>query len=180
MLLCLVGGVVAPLRAGDALAPCSPFFAAGETHMHVLRWLLVLPFAIGAAVLVAFPIHWIVMKTLRGSWGGTIIEISDPTQVEAYAKCFFVPLAFIYVGAVTGPSQRTTLAYYLTPLPALAMLATIYVFRSSNGPIPFEEGLVSVTLNWMGCIAGFFAVRAHVRYQVSEAVVSAILSARKG
>ncbi len=112
-----------------------------NTLIKLLRWVLFIPAGCIAAVLVSFPIHWIMMLNF-GS--GDLIDLSinpdNLSRVEWFLQGIFGPLAFTYASAKTAPSYNRTISILvgvaiivLNPLAMLWFntLDTGYVFDFS-------------------------------------------------
>lgn len=132
--------------------------------MKIIRWMAILPAAILAAVVVAFPIHLVVMFTL-GGWGrDPIIEIHDVSTlraIELFLQGIFGPFAFVCAAAFVAPIQRlaVSIAAGLTVMIAVAGLAMW--INSFNNPdvFPVRYGVVTFVANVAGVVGAILLVK---------------------
>jgi len=82
---------------------------------HVLRWIAVLPAALGAYACAGF----IALQSQR--------LFNDSLELGQFAASVAAPFAYLYVGTKTAPSYRMTTAIALTVLHAMG-LAAIFSF----------------------------------------------------
>lgn len=74
-----------------------------STFLTTLRWIGVLPAALLATIVVMFPVHWGV-QGLRYYEGEENSFMGIPLDtLERFADVFFVPYAFLFVGAYVAP-----------------------------------------------------------------------------
>jgi len=84
--------------------------------IQVVRWFAVLPGSIICAVLVMFPIHWIVMLI---QWFGPLYEDNSitingkpplsaipPEMLERFGYALFTPMVVIIIGAKIAPKYK--------------------------------------------------------------------------
>ena len=135
--------------------------------MKIIRWILVLPGAIIAAVLIAFPIHWVVMFTL-GGWGrDPIIEIGDTSTlraIELFLQGLLGPLAFVCAAAFIAPVYRlvVSIAAGLTVVIGAAVLAMW--MNSLNDPVlSVRYGVVTLIANVAGAAGAILLVKHHTK-----------------
>ncbi len=97
-----------------------------------LRWLLVLPVALGGAILAMFPVHWALQAaTLDGS----IIQISRETAaaIERGVQPLIMSFGFVYAGARCAPARRIAVALALSVLLILSLqIILIYSWRAGS------------------------------------------------
>ena len=84
--------------------------------IQVLRWLAVLPGAFLCALLVTFPIHWVVMliQLFGDSGDDAVVSIGGknplaaipPEMLERFGYALFTPLVMIMVGAKIAPKFK--------------------------------------------------------------------------
>lgn len=94
-----------------------------------------LPAGIIAAVLVMFPLHWIVMINL-GGWGiDPVIELRDPKSlknIELFLQAAFGPLAFIYFAARTAPNHKQTCSVLLAGIIVIGLPILTYSWNANT------------------------------------------------
>jgi hypothetical protein len=83
------------------------------TIVEGMRWILVLPGSVVSAILVMFPIHWVVMLIqLFGKAdddafvtidGKTLLAAIPPEILERFGYALFVPMVLIICGAEIAP-----------------------------------------------------------------------------
>ena len=89
--------------------------------------MFVIPAAVVGAILVAFPVHWIVLCTFK--WGD-VIQLTDKNiqNVEHVGFAFAAPLAFVLCGARIAPNRKLGVAIILGILTILLAVASfLYV-----------------------------------------------------
>lgn len=140
----------------------------------VLRWILVLPAAIVGAVLVAFPVHWIVFATFR--WGDdNIVQLSEEGagNVERVVTVFAVPLALILCGARVAPSRRFGVAISLASL-LVVLIATSFWIVLREHELSFTSpvrGIFSMAAFVVGTVTAIIVVRSWHQAESDSATV---------
>lgn len=133
--------------------------------MPIVRWFLVVPTAVAAAMVVAFPIHWLVMGTF-GGWGSDpLIEIRDREtlkSIELFLQGLLGPFAFAYVGARTAPSRQVPVsgALGLVVVVGAALLANWAASVTSTPGVAVRYGIVQFLSNLAGAAGAILLVRA--------------------
>lgn len=141
-----------------------------STSRNMLRWICVVPAGIIAAVLVSFPVHWVVMGTL-GGWGvDPIVEIRDPKTlryIESVLQAAFTPLVFIYFAAQTAPSHNKITSVLFAGIIVLGLPILAYWWNEntiSNGSgILIEHGFARVLANVIGAAGAIYLIHSHER-----------------
>jgi len=146
--------------------PASQPRSLAEMSRFWLRWLAVLPAAILSAVLISFPVHWAVMIFTGFAGNDDTIGLWDlpPETLERLGVAFFVPLAFVMVGARVAPTYRLQTAVVLIILLAMAFSAGA-TYVASNRDIGFDyqgwgwlEFAAVIALNIGGVISAVYYV----------------------
>jgi hypothetical protein len=100
--------------------------------MKIVRWIVVFPAGIAAAVLVMFPIHWLIV--MIAAFGDTpFLGLLSARTVEHLASAFTAPFFIIYVGVLTAPTHKSETGVALAITTAL-ILGGIYVLAFTGGP----------------------------------------------
>jgi len=147
------------------------------TARQWLQWAAVLPAAILAALLVLFPIHWMVL-IVTSSYSadedsGLSLASLPPETLEHLAMALFVPMAFVVAGAKVAPRYKLQTAVVLIVLLAVVMSAsTTYV--ASNGQLDYQGSgwleFAALFPLWAGgLIAGVYYVNEHERRRTDVA-----------
>lgn len=111
------------------------------TPIQVLRWICVLPGAVLCALLVAFPIHWIVMLIqLFGRSDDSFITIDGknllaaipPETLERFGQALFAPFVVVLGGARIAPRYRFRTGIALTVLFVVGLIVA-HIFVASWG-----------------------------------------------
>ena len=93
------------LATGLLRAPMSPL-------VRVARWIAVLPAAFACALLVTFPVHWIVVlvglfdqpnESMITVDGKGLLASIEPQLLERFGYALFIPMVLIIVGAKVAP-----------------------------------------------------------------------------
>lgn len=122
-----------------------------------LRWLLVIPAALLAALLSRFPLHFVLYQTLS-----SIIE-PYPEAPERILAPFVSTLSFVWVGAKIAPKYQTETAVGLFGLCLLLVGAGIALaltnFHAGNTAVSLQFKGLPVGMGLLGSIAGVILVR---------------------
>jgi len=131
--------------------------------MKIIRWILVLPGALVATFLVAFPIHWVVMVNL-GGWGeDPMVEIRDESTlraIELFLQGLFGPFAFVCAAAFIAPSRRliVSIAAGLIVVLGAAGLA-VWINSLNDTAISVRYGVVNFLSNVAGAVGAILLVK---------------------
>lgn len=71
---------------------------------HILRWVLLLPVAMLSALLITFPLHWVLYWTLSGGTNPFITPY--PQTPEKLLQPMVSALTFVYVCGLVAPSSK--------------------------------------------------------------------------
>lgn len=138
------------------------------TSRNILRWICVVPAGIIAAVLISFPVHWLVMVNL-GGWGiDPVVEIRDSNtlrNIESLLQAVFGPLALIYFAARTAPSHKKITSVLFAGIIVLGapILAYFYNMISNGSGIFFEPTFARFLANVIGAVGAMYLIRFHER-----------------
>jgi hypothetical protein len=103
--------------------------------MKILRWIAVVPVGLIVAVLILFPIHWILL--IWANVGDAplfgLITNGPIEHIERLIIAFTTPFVIIYVGALTAPTHHKETGVALAIFIALA-LGGVYVFAFTDTP----------------------------------------------
>ncbi len=108
------------------------------SNKYWLRWIAVLPAAILGAVLLIFPLHWVLYLSLRH-----VIE-PYPELPERILTPVVVAAGFVWLGTKVAPSHKIMTAWILGGLLTIGLVAGV-VFVLNIGRI----GNASVSLGMM-------------------------------
>ncbi len=103
--------------------------------MKTMRWIAVFPAGIAAAMLVTFPIHWLIVMT--AAFGDSpffgLLSAETAETFERLTIAFTTPFFIIYVGVLTAPTHKSETGVALAITTALIM-GGVYVLAFSGGP----------------------------------------------
>lgn len=131
---------------------------------QVLSWIAVLPSAILAVLLFAFPIHWLVMwLQMSPSYDGAFLTDANdkpvallsfiPTEMlEYFANAFFNPLVLIYVGASVAPKFKFQTGIALAIFWAISL--GVVMFRVISHRVVEGWNWLHLTITFLLGIAG--------------------------
>ena len=109
-----------------------------QSIKNILRWIVVIPTAIIVAILILFPIHWVVyFSDFAGTWIGEILkhigykDINN--NVERLLDALFVGGTFVYVGAKMAPNHHFKTAIVLSTVPILIFVYLLFLINSHQG-----------------------------------------------
>ena len=117
------------------------------THVQVLRWICVIPGAMVCGLLVAFPIHWLVLVP-----SDSCITI-PPETLERFLQAILGPLAVVWGGAKIAPYYRFRTGIVLTVIFVIWLIVAL-IFAASRG-IEFTGGWFQRSMTHVLQIAGF-------------------------
>ena len=138
-----------------------------STCRTIFRWFCVVPGGILAIVLVAFPLHWIVMMNI-GGWGqdGGLIEVRNTDtlrSIESWLQAVFAPLAFVYCASRIAPSFRNIVSILLTILVVLGVPLMAYWVNAHAQVHRVELSVFRSLLQVIGSIGAIYLIRIHER-----------------
>lgn len=124
-----------------------------------LRWIAVLPAALLAMVLSAFPLHFVLYQTLTGSG---IVE-PYPETPERILLPFVGAVAFIWAGARVAPNHKVKAAMVLFVLWLLMLGGAVSLVLSGVdlGGLQFnlEGGGLAPVMALIGAVISLYIVR---------------------
>ncbi|MBW1965935.1 MAG: hypothetical protein JRI48_00875 [Deltaproteobacteria bacterium] len=124
-----------------------------------LRWIAVLPAALLAMVLPAFPLHFVLYQSLTGSG---IVE-PYPETPERVLLPLVAAMAFIWAGAKVVPNHKVKAATVLFVLWLLMLgCAVVLVLSGADvGSLQFnlKGGGLAPVMAFIGAVAGLYIVR---------------------
>lgn len=136
---------------------------------HVLliaRWLAILPAAILATVVVALPIHLVVITTFTSGCGGEpIVEVKDASTlraIELFLRAIFGPFAFVCAAALTAPVKRLAVSVAAGFTVVIGMTALAMWVNSLPGQHVSSFGVVTLIANAAGAVGAAFFVRHRI------------------
>jgi hypothetical protein len=98
--------------------------------MKILRWIAVLPAGIFSALLVMFPIHWLIGLMYYGE--KPFLGLLSADTLERLIIAFTTPFFAILAGAWTAPERRVETGVVLAIITALILGGT-YVYTFIGG-----------------------------------------------
>lgn len=124
-----------------------------------LRWIAVLPAALLAVVVSAFPLHFVLYQTLTGSG---IVE-PYPETPERVLLPLVGAMAFIWAGARVAPNHKVKVATVLFALWLLILGSAVVLVLSGAdiGGLQFklEGGGLAPVVALIGAVVGLYIVR---------------------
>lgn len=136
----------------------------------ILRWISVIPAGIIAAIIVSFPVHWLVMVNFGGCGADPVVEIRDPNtlrDIESVLQAAFGPLAFIYFAARTAPNYRLIISGLLAGIIVLGVPILAYWWNinttSNESGILLGHGFARIVANVIGAAGAIYTVRSYER-----------------
>ncbi len=129
-----------------------------QRQVDILRWVGFLPAGILAAVLVQFPLHWVLHFTLVE---GSIIQMPSESMapIERFLAPAFSAIAFVYAGAVTAPRSHVRVSYILFAVSLLARLVSLLVALQLQLNVDLSlNGILKLLFSCLAGAAGVFMV----------------------
>ena len=129
---------------------------------NVVRWIAIIPAGLAVAVLVMFPVHWLIVIT-AALGDNPFLGLLSAETAERLANAFTSPFFFIYIGARIAPTHRGVTSIVLAIIMALIM-GGVYVLAFTGGPMfrgwsSLYFGATPV-LNLLGIASALYKVRS--------------------
>ncbi len=126
-----------------------------------LRWVGVLPISLIAGIVITFPFHWVLYRTLSG---GTEPFITPyPELPEKILQPFFTALVIVWVASLIAPHHKFKTA---------ACIATLWIFgacgafilgylgyHSNNIQLNLTAGGLPIIMGISGAVVGIYLVK---------------------
>lgn len=137
---------------------------------YLLLWFAVIPFSILAGLIVNFPLHWILFRTLSG--GDSPFITPYPELPERILEPFFRALIIVWISSQIAPEHKFKTAM---------IFATIWIFVAGasfaigyfgvnvgNTRLSLTTGGLPVVMGVIGAVAGLYIVKKNPDYQVES------------
>ncbi|MBK9760311.1 MAG: hypothetical protein IPO90_10175 [Flavobacteriales bacterium] len=126
-----------------------------------LSWIGVLPIALVAGVLVDFPMHWILYRTLSG--GDSPFITPYPELPERIFAPFFRALVIVWVGSFVAPEHKFKTAVVLAALWIFGaggafVLGSLGV-HTDHAQLNLTAGGLPVIAGVVGAVVGLYLVK---------------------
>lgn len=154
--------------------------------VRVLRWFGVLPGAILAMVMAAFPIHWVILLLTVMSGPDpevpVLVDLVAPVTLERFALNFAFPAIFVAAGARIAPdhrieTSRVLAGCWVAGFLFLVIFAATQVQFTVTGLGWLEVG-INCVLQVFGLVAGLTYIENRVKDQ--EAYEAWMAAQREG
>jgi uncharacterized membrane protein YeaQ/YmgE (transglycosylase-associated protein family) len=126
-----------------------------------LRWIVVLPISLIAGILVTFPVHWILYRTLSG--GDSPFITPYPELPERILAPLFTALVIVWVASKIAPEHKFKTAIILAALWIFgaggAFILGYLGFRSDNVQLSLTAGGLPIIMGVVGAVLGLFIVK---------------------
>lgn len=129
------------------------------------RWIFLIPVSIIVAILVEFPIHWILYSTLSG--GSDPFITPYPQLPEQLITPFFRSIAFIFAGIYMAPSHKSQAGIFMFILWSIGLGLNIYILRNiedfdipSNIKITTVAGGLPIIIGFIGSLLTLISIRS--------------------
>lgn len=137
--------------------------------MKTMRWIAVFPAGLASAMLVTFPIHWLIV--IIASFGDTpFFGLLSAETLERLAIALTTPFFIIYVGVLTAPSRKNETGVALAVAIAIIM-GGLYVLAFTGGHQFRGWGSLyfgaTPVLNLVGIATALYQTRRRYRLQES-------------
>lgn len=129
-----------------------------------LSWLGVLPVSIVAGLLVTFPLHWVLYRTLSG--GDSPFITPYPELPERILQPFFSALVIVWVASKIAPEHKFKAAVVLAGLWIFgaggAFVLGYLGYHFGKTQLNLTAGGLPVIMGVVGAIVGLYTVKKHL------------------
>ena len=135
-----------------------------------LSWIGVLPISLIAGVLVDFPVHWVLYRTLSG--GDSPFITPYPELPERILAPFFRALVIVCVSALITHEHKFKTAVILATLWIFGAGASFVLgylgFHRDSIQLNLTAGGLPVIMGVVGAVTGLYIVKKYIRKQLSK------------
>jgi hypothetical protein len=137
-----------------------------KNAFNIIRWILVLPMSIIAAIIMLFPLHWMLVNTLNH------FVTPYPELPERLLTPFVFSLTFVITGSKIAPNYKFYSSVFLFSI--FMILTGVYIWFISNNIkwfgeiLIFQNGGVPFYLGIIGSFTGLFVVLKGFKNDDSE------------
>ncbi len=126
-----------------------------------LSWIGVLPISLIAGVLIDFPIHWVLYRTLSG--GDSPFITPYPEFPERILAPFFRALVIVCIGAFIAPEHKFKTAIILATFWTFGAGASFVLgylgFHTDSVQLDLTAGGLPVIMGVVGAVVGLYIVK---------------------
>lgn len=126
-----------------------------------LSWIGVLPISLIAGVLVTFPVHWILYRTLSG--GDSPFITPYPELPEKILQPFFTALVIVWVASQIAPQHQFKTAVIIATLWIFgaggAFILGYLGYHSDNVQLNLTAGGLPIIMGVVGAVVGLYLVK---------------------
>jgi hypothetical protein len=135
-----------------------------KSFKYWLSWIGVLPISLIAGLLVTFPVHWVLYRTLMSN---SLFYLSKyPKQPEMILQPFFSSLVIIWVASRIAPQYKFKTAFILTSIWVFGagslfvlVLMDVFYFDTSLNGLPAILGGLPAIMGVGGAVLGLYIVK---------------------
>jgi hypothetical protein len=129
-----------------------------------LRWIAVLPISLIAGILVTFPVHWILYRTLSG--GESPFITPYPELPERVLQPFFTSIVIVWVASQIAPQNKFNTAIVLATLWIFAA-GTVFAlvsfgFQPESTQLNLIAGGLPIIMGVIGAVVGVYIVKKKI------------------
>lgn len=139
-------------------------------YKYWLSWIGVLPISLISGLLVAFPIHWILYRTLSG--GDSPFITPYPELPERILLPFFRALVVVRVSALIAPEYKFKTAVILATLWIFGAGSSFVIgylgFQINNFQLNLTAGGLPIILGVVGAVVGLYFVKKELSEEQTE------------
>lgn len=101
--------------------------------LKLLRWILLLPAATLSALIITFPLHWVLYWSLSG---GPDPFISPYPQIpEKILQPMISAIAFVFVSGVLAPKANITVSKIAAGVWCIGLILAVFIVQKQGMPI---------------------------------------------
>lgn len=134
-----------------------------------LNWILVLPISLISAILITFPVHWLLYRILSG--GETPFITPYPVLLETILQPFFSALVFVWVSYLIAPHHKFKTAIILSSIWVLtaggAFILSYLGYNFNKAHLNLTAGGLPIIMGIVGAIVGLYIIKKNLNQKLS-------------
>ncbi len=141
-----------------------------QKMFYYLKWVAVIPTALLSGIIVTFPLHWILYRTLSG--GSDPIITPYPELPERLIQPFVSAFVIVYIAAKIAPDRKLKTALVIMNIWVLVAISLLILgyfgYSFSNIKLFLQLGGLPVFMGIVGSVLGVLTVRKEINANQQE------------